>query len=65
LDDTAFSCRSCDRDGQVLDGRNRLIACRRLGISCPERTFEGDDGEILAFVCSMNLHGISPSASGR
>jgi hypothetical protein len=44
-------------DGRVLDGRNRALACKRLGVplaEVPSRTYEGDDP--LAFVLSLNLH---------
>jgi ParB-like chromosome segregation protein Spo0J len=53
------------RDGRVLDGRNRLLACRQLGVPCPERSFEGDDSDVLSFVVSMNLHRRHLDASQR
>lgn len=39
---------------KVLDGRNRLAACDRLGIEATFRQYEGDDP--VAFVLSENLH---------
>lgn len=40
-------------DGAVLDGRNRYIAARELGIEYPRVEYEGDDP--LGFVLSKNL----------
>jgi hypothetical protein len=40
-------------DGRILDGRNRYIACMRLGIEPRYRVYDGDDA--LGFVVSMNL----------
>ena len=43
------------RDGRIIDGRNRWLACRRAGIDCPSRSYEGQDGaELIAFVVSLN-----------
>jgi ParB-like chromosome segregation protein Spo0J len=43
------------RDGRIIDGRNRWLACRRLGIDCPSQTYTGTDGaELIAFVVSLN-----------
>lgn len=42
--------------GEILDGRNRYMAARDLGISFPVRDFEGTEAEALAFVMSRNLH---------
>lgn len=53
------------KDGRIIDGRNRWLACRQLGIECPERTFAGDDEAILPFVVSMNLHRRHLDASQR
>lgn len=43
-------------EGQILDGRNRFLACQELGISCPTRQFEGKESELLDFVLSQNLY---------
>ncbi len=40
-------------DGQVLDGRNRLLCARRLGLAPVVKTFEGADP--AAFIISLNL----------
>jgi len=40
-------------EGQILDGRNRYAACLELGITPPQRWYEGDNP--LAYVISLNL----------
>ena len=47
----------------ILDGRNRYMAARQLGIECPVRQYQGDDP--LAFVISHNLHRRHLSESQR
>lgn len=42
-----------DKDGLVLDGRNRVRACNDLGIEPRFLTYEGDDP--IGFVVSMNI----------
>jgi len=42
------------RDGRVLDGRHRYLACCELGIEPETRTFDGDDE--LQFVLDLNLN---------
>lgn len=42
--------------GEILDGRNRYMAARDLGVRFPVRDFEGTEAEALAFVMSRNLH---------
>lgn len=42
--------------GRILDGRNRYMAARDLGLDFPVADFEGTDAEALAFVLSTNLH---------
>ncbi len=51
------------RDGRIIDGRNRWLACRKLGIKALTRTFEGENAELVRFVVSLNLHRrhLSPS----
>jgi N6-adenosine-specific RNA methylase IME4/16S rRNA G966 N2-methylase RsmD len=41
------------QDGRILDGRNRYLACQKLGIEAATRVYEGDDP--LSFVISLNL----------
>ena len=50
-------------DGQVLDGRNRLAACRIADIEPAFELYEGDDP--FAFVLSHNLHRRHLTASQR
>lgn len=42
-------------DGQVLDGRNRLAACRLAGVEPQFREWQGE-GSPVAWVISVNLH---------
>lgn len=41
-------------DGVVLDGRNRLVACHRLGLNPTVKRYRGDDP--ITFAVSLNLH---------
>lgn len=41
--------------GQVIDGRNRMAACERIGRPPSMREFVGTDDELLPFVISLNL----------
>jgi ParB family chromosome partitioning protein len=41
--------------GQVIDGRNRIAACERIGRAPSMREFVGTDDELLPFVVSLNL----------
>jgi ParB-like chromosome segregation protein Spo0J len=40
--------------GQVLDGRNRLLACKKAGVDPTFTDHEGDDASALALVISLN-----------
>jgi ParB-like chromosome segregation protein Spo0J len=42
-----------DRDGRILDGRNRWLACKELGIHCKAVRYTGKDP--AAFVWSLNV----------
>ena len=42
-------------DGKVLDGRNRLAACEKVGVAPRFETFTGDDEEALDHVLSLNM----------
>lgn len=44
------------RDGRIIDGRNRWLACAKVGVTCHALTYEGDDASIVPFVVSHNLH---------
>lgn len=43
-------------DGRIIDGRNRWLACAKVGVTCHALTYEGDDASIVPFVVSHNLH---------
>lgn len=43
-------------EGQVLDGRNRFLACQKAKVKPTYRTFKGTDGGALALVVSANIH---------
>lgn len=42
------------RDGRIIDGRHRALACAELGIEVASRTFDGPDADILQFVLDLN-----------
>jgi N6-adenosine-specific RNA methylase IME4/ParB-like chromosome segregation protein Spo0J len=44
------------RDGRIIDGRNRYLACRKAGLPPEFRGYEGDDDLLVSFVVSLNLH---------
>src|SRR4051812_9937781 len=44
------------RDGRIIDGRNRLEACRRAGVEPRFVTCEKPDAGLLDLVLSLNLH---------
>lgn len=50
---------------QVLDGRNRWLACEQLKITCPQRVYEGKESDLLAFVVSKNYHRRNQDPSQR
>jgi len=41
---------------RILDGRNRYMAARDLGLDFPVADFDGTDAEALSYVLSTNLH---------
>lgn len=41
---------------RILDGRNRYMAARDLGLDFPVVDFDGTEAEALAYVLSTNLH---------
>jgi hypothetical protein len=41
--------------GQILDGRNRLVACEKAGVEPTFTEHEGDDASALALVESLNI----------
>lgn len=42
--------------GLVLDGRNRLAACRLAGTDPEFREWEGDEADIVSWITSKNIH---------
>ena len=44
----------CDKDGLIIDGRNRYLACSEAGIDPTYRTWNGT-GSLIEFVVSLNL----------
>jgi ParB-like chromosome segregation protein Spo0J len=43
------------RDGRIIDGRNRYLACRIAGVECRHEVYEGEDGpELISFIVSLN-----------
>jgi N6-adenosine-specific RNA methylase IME4 len=44
-----------DKDGLIIDGRNRYLACDELDIEPEYRRYTGTDGSLIAFVASLNL----------
>lgn len=42
-------------DGSIIDGRNRYLACKDVGIIPEYRTWNGK-GSLVSFVVSLNLH---------
>jgi ParB-like chromosome segregation protein Spo0J len=43
-------------DGSILDGRNRFLACQRLGLPCPHVQWTGESGTEIHYVVSVNMH---------
>ncbi|WP_423207988.1 hypothetical protein E2974_12440 [Paracoccus yeei] len=43
-------------NGRILDGRNRYMAARDLGLDFPVADFDGTDADARAYVLSTNLH---------
>lgn len=41
--------------GQIIDGRNRYLACREMGVPIRARELPGGD-DLVSFVVSLNLH---------
>jgi N6-adenosine-specific RNA methylase IME4 len=41
--------------GEIIDGRNRFLACEKVGIEPIFKEYEGTESELLPFVLSLNL----------
>jgi hypothetical protein len=48
-----------DTDGKVLDGRNRLAACKRAGVKPDFVNYEGDDAQGYALAVNINRRSMS------
>jgi hypothetical protein len=51
--------------GKVLDGRNRLAACKKAGVAPTFTDHEGDDASALALVISLNVQRRDMTAAQR
>jgi len=43
-------------DGRLIDGRNRYLACQKAGVTPATREWDGDEGQLVSFIVSLNLH---------
>jgi ParB-like chromosome segregation protein Spo0J len=50
-----------DHEGRVLDGRNRLVACERVGIEPTFETYDGEDPGGYALAVNMARRNMRPS----
>jgi ParB-like chromosome segregation protein Spo0J len=51
--------------GMTLDGRNRLVACEKVGVEPTFTDFDGDDAGALALVISLNVQRRDLTAAQR
>lgn len=51
--------------GDVLDGRNRFLACRKAGVKPKTRNFRGSDADALEFAFSVNFRRRNQTAPQR
>ncbi len=51
--------------GKVLDGRNRLAACKKVGVKPTFTDYEGDEDGALALVISLNVQRRDVTAAQR
>ena len=54
LEPARYRLNGQDKEG--LDGRNRVNACRDLGIECPMLLVEIAEADVVAFINSLNIH---------
>lgn len=45
-----------NREGLIIDGRNRFRACEQAGVTPIYRTWDGPESGLVEFVCAMNIH---------
>jgi hypothetical protein len=48
--------RKVDGEDELIDGRNRMEACKIAGIKPTFNVFDGDEEKVIAFITSANLH---------
>lgn len=53
------------RDGRIIDGRNRYLACRQAKMPPVFRVYEGADAALIDFVVSLNVERRHMSESQR
>jgi DNA modification methylase len=46
----------CLFENKIIDGRNRYKACRKIGINPQTVNWKGEEGNLVNFVISANLH---------
>jgi ParB-like chromosome segregation protein Spo0J len=51
-----------DKDGQILDGRNREAACRLAGVEPEFETYDGDDANGYALAVNITRRHLRPGA---
>jgi hypothetical protein len=51
--------------GWLIDGRERVKACRELGIACPAQEWSGSESGLAAFIVGLNLYRRHLSESQR
>lgn len=56
---------SGDSEERIIDGRNRYLACERVGVVPAFRRYSGVDSGLVAFVLSLNLRRRHLSESQR
>lgn len=44
-----------DKEGRLIDGRNRLAACDKASVKPKFRTYEGSEAEVTALILSANV----------
>jgi hypothetical protein len=47
--------RTTGKTCEIIDGRNRQMACEVVGVECQEREWDGTEQEIIPFIISKNI----------
>jgi ParB/RepB/Spo0J family partition protein len=53
------------KHGCIIDGRNRVRACAKVGVGCEMVFFDGSDDEIIPYIIAKNLQRRHLTASQR